>query len=158
MDTSKPLCERCGAPAIVHITSENSAGSGVRHLCLNCADSEDAAVRRTNRGLDHAAILIVTGLMALIISGFADVLKWGNGGAFGYKQIIAVFLAGGGLLIGAAARIPTLYLLGLVTGGLTLIADYARFGNSPGYGVEQCAGVIAGAILLGAGIFVARRG
>ena len=156
MDPLKPGCERCGQPAIVHITSEGNAG-GVRHLCLDCADREDAMVRRVERGLNHAAILIVTGLMGLFISVFADVLNWGEGQAFGYKQLVALVLAGGGVLVGAVTRIPTLYVVGVITGGLTLVADWVQFGKSPGFGWEQMTGTVIGILLIIAGVGLARR-
>ncbi len=157
MDPPKPVCERCGRPAIVHISTGEASGSGMRHLCLECADREDIAVRRQERGLNHAAILIVAGLIVLVISLFADVLRWGEGEAFGYKQMAGLVLAGGGVLVGAVTRIPTLFVVGLLVGGLTLSADYIGFGKSPGFGLEQVAGTAVGILLAAAGGLLAGR-
>ena len=157
MDPPKPLCERCGAPAIVHVTSEGPAGCGVRHLCLDCADREDPTVNQEERGLNHAAILIVTGLMTVVLCVFADVLRFGGGQGFGYKQIVGLVLAGGGVIVGAVTRIPTLYVVGVMTGGLALLADYIHFGKSPGFGREQMAGTAVGIIIVIVGGVLARR-
>ncbi len=157
MDPSKPVCERCGAPAIVHFTGEGPAACGVRHLCLDCADRRDAAPFRKERGLNHAAIVLVTGMMILMITLFADVLRFGGGQGFGFKQMIGLIFAGGGLLVGAVTRIPTLYVVGGIAGGLTLLADYVQFGKSPGFGLEQMTGLGVGFSILLLGMVLAAR-
>ena len=157
MDLPRPVCERCGAPAIVHVTSEGAAGCGVRHLCLDCADRQDAAGHREERGLNHAAILIVTGLMILVLSLFADVLRFGGSHGFGYKQVVGLVLAGGGMLLGAITRISTLYVIGIMAGGMTLLADYIHFGKSPGFGLEQMAGTGVGISMVVVGGLLAGR-
>ncbi len=155
MDPPKPVCEHCGHPAVVHVTSEGPAGTGVRHLCLHCADLEDAVVHREEPGLNRAAIFVVAGAMILAISLLADVLEFGQGAGFGYKQAIGLALALGGVLMGAVVRVPTLCAVGVVIGGLTIVADYAGFGNYPGFGWQQWIGSILGLALVVLGLFKA---
>lgn len=157
MDPPKPVCEHCGQPAVVHVTSEGPGGTGVRHLCLNCADIEDTVAHREELGLNRAAVLLAAGLMILTISLLADVLRFGQAEGFGYKQLIGLVLAVGGVLMGAVIRVPTLSAVGIVIGGLAIAADYAGFGSHPGFGWQQVAGAALGLILVAAGLLKARR-
>ena len=156
MGRSKPACEKCGAPAVVHITNDTGDGAFVRHLCIPCADEEEATVARGKRGLDHAAILIVVGLLLLVISAGADILKFGSAEEFGMWQIIGTLLGGFLAIVGAVMRISTVVVIGLITIGLTVLADWLGFGNAEGFGLQQIAGCALGVVLILAGLAVGR--
>lgn len=148
VNPSRPKCELCGAPAIVHITHEDHQGVLVRHLCLSCADGEQRALHTWNRGVDRAAVLAVMGVLVLIISIFADRLGFGRSPGFDWKQEAGVVLAALLLLTGALIRVPTLSVCGLLAGGVTILADRIGFGDSPGFGWQQVAGSVLGVVLL----------
>ncbi len=148
MNASRPTCEICGSPAIVHITHEDHQGVLVRHLCLACADGEQQALHTWNRGVDRAAVLAVLGLSILVISVFADHLGFGRSPGFAWKQEAGVLLAALLLLTGALIRVPTLSVCGLLAGGVTVLADRIGFGDSAGFGWQQVAGTAVGGLLL----------
>lgn len=129
----------------------------MRHLCLRCADAGDVPAVRSERRLHYAAILLVVGLLVLVVSSAADVLQFGDAAGFGKWQILGVLLAGFLLLIGTMTRIFTLLAIGLITGVLTVLADWLGFGNAEGFGFQQIGGCLVGIALIAAGLLVARR-
>lgn len=144
MSQSRAVCERCGKPAIVHIGSERATEPIIHHFCIPCAEIENATAQEEEVFLDGTAILVVIGLYILLISAFADEVAFGGHAGFGWKQIagtlIGVILVGAG----AATRIPTLVLIGLITGSLTIVADWVGYGSHPGFGFQQQIGSILG--------------
>jgi len=150
---TKPVCENCGARAIVHVRYDPGDETSVRHLCLTCADAEAASPAQTarNRPLDRAAILVVVGLLILVISVGADFLAFGSAEEFGWKQMAGVALGVFLLVIGAVIRVLTLMVIGFITGTITLLADWLGFGSAEGFGGQQITGVLLGIAMLVAG-------
>jgi uncharacterized membrane protein len=61
------------------------------------------------------------------------------------------------VLTAALIRVPTLMVIGLLTGSLTILADMFRFGQEQGFGWHQMLGTILGITLLAAGLLESRR-
>jgi len=156
MSESKPRCEVCGKPALVHISSEDADGTTLRHLCLQCAANEDQPPPR-DRILNLAAVLLVVGLFVLMISLFADALALGRHEGFGWQQLAGLALAGVLTLTAAVMRTPTLLVIGLMMGSSIILADSLGFGSDEDFGMQQIAGLLLGLLLIGAGWLVARR-
>jgi len=152
------VCKLCGAPALVHIRPDASDERTVHHFCLRCADLNaaadewDAADRRLNR----AAVCALAGLIVLVISVGADFFAFGRADGFGWKQMTGVFCGAAFFLTGTLLRASTLILVGLIMGGVTLLADWLAFGSSPGFGWHQILGTLLGVFLLVGGCRVRR--
>ena len=153
----KSVCERCGKPANVHITGERYNGENMRHLCVSCTISEREISSSKGRSLNYGAILLSVGLFVLVISSFADILRFGSGEGFGLKQFTGLTIAGLLVLIGAVTKISTVLVIGLIGCILTVLADWLGFGSADGFGWQQLSGLILGAGLIGLGLRVARR-
>jgi hypothetical protein len=150
MDESeaKRVCEQCGAPALVHIRNELDGEVIVRHLCLQCADAEASVPPPRERRLNVPVALMTVGLIVLVMSVFADVLAFGSSKGFGWQQWSGVALAGVLILAGAIMQIPTLLLIGLITGGVTVLADWLGFGSAEGFGWQQQLGSALGVAMI----------
>lgn len=157
MNETRPVCERCGAPARVHTSGHGADGRKIRHLCLACADAEEADAPARERGLNHAAILLSVGVIVLLLSLLADVLKFGQEKGFGWKQQSGILVGGILVLSAALLRIPTLLVIGLVAAALSTLADHLGFGSGEGFGSHQILGVAAGILLIVAGLLMRRR-
>ena len=157
MSRPKPPCERCGSPALVHITNEAPSGATVRHLCLRCADVEETAFDGQEQYLNYGAILISVGMIALLLSVFADELNFGSSQGFGAKQELALAMAMICVFTAALIRVPTLMVIGVLGGGLTVLADVLHFGHDPGFGWHQQLGTLIGALLVVCGWLESRR-
>jgi len=154
----RPVCARCGAPAIVHITDLAAGGPKMRHLCRLCADASGADVPSRSAGGRSAlaAVIIAVGLYVVALSTLADYLEFGRTAGFGSVQRAGLIVAGIILLLGAIAKAPTLLIIGMVTGVLDLLADWLAFGQSPGFGWQQKTGTALGLLLILIGMAVAR--
>lgn len=157
MSRSKPTCEKCGLPALVHVTNEVPTGATMRHLCLACADLEEQDVPHRDRFLHYGAILMSVGAVILVLSVLADYLKFGGSAGFGPKQEIGVGVAIVCFFTAALVRVPTLMVIGVFAGSLTILADVFQFGHDPGFGWHQGLGTFVGVTLLGTGWLEARR-
>ena len=158
MGKKEAICEKCQAPANVHIRDERAGVTTMRHLCLTCvAEEQDTRALRQDRVLNHCAVVISIGLFVLGISLLADVLDFGSHKGFGWKQLTGMGVAGTLVLAGAVVRVPTVLVIGLITGALALLADWSAFGSSPGFGWQQTSGSLAGAALIAIGLIGAHR-
>ena len=157
MTDTKHICERCKAPALVHITTDDGNGMTVHHFCLKCADEEPLVPRLIDNRVNYAAILIVTGLLVLLISVGADVLAFGSGAGFGWQQWCGIVLGCLLLITGAISRVSTLLVIGLITIIITLLADWLGFGDTSGFGIHQISGTLMGVVMIVAGLMIGRR-
>lgn len=141
----------------MHITRDMGAGVGDRYLCLQCADMEEEEADRENKGLNHAMVLMVIGLLTFVLCAGADVFKFGLAKGFGWWQWSGIALGSLLILIGAIAQTATLWVIGVFAVGLTLVAEWLRFGAEPGFGYKQILGCLVGAILIAAGLLLRRN-
>lgn len=129
----------------------------MRHLCLACADAEETARPSRERRLNHAAVIMAIGAIIVLLSVFADVLRFGQAGGFGWKQSFGILVAGVVSLCALLMRVPTLLVVGLIAGGLSMIADHIEYGKGPGFGSNQTIGVVIGLGVLFLGLLLLRR-
>jgi len=151
-----PRCEVCGEPARVHISNEQADGTRLRHLCLQCAAKVDDIVPR-NQLLNVAAILLVVGAFILMLSLFADILALGQHDGFGWQQQLGLTLAAILVMTAAVMQTPTVLVIGLMIGSITILADRLGLGSSSGFGVKQITGSALGVILIVAGWLMAKQ-
>jgi hypothetical protein len=155
----RPTCDRCGAPANVHISDIVAGEPVVRRFCPDCADEIPEEVHTpAGRRSAQAAVLLVVGGLVLFLSLTADVLKFGASQGFGVHQWVGVSIGGLVMLLGAVTRAATLLMIGAIGTGLAFLADWLAFGSSEGFGLQQIIGCMLGLLLLGAGIYVVRPG
>ena len=136
---------------------------GSEGVCPQCACGGSGNPAVGSRGalactekLNPAAIIMVAGFYLASLSLFADVLGFGSSEGFGWQQGAGVVLGGVLLFTGALLRVPTLLVIGLATGALTLMADWLALGDSEGFGGQQILGTIVGVGLIVVGLVVAR--
>lgn|GEM_PF-1330306 len=162
MGTARPVCEKCGAPSVVHVSNQiPGKGLVIRHFCLRCAQTHDGLdVSATTEGehrLSDAAALITAGTFILVLSLLADWLQLGGTEGFGYQQIGGVIVGGVLLLLGAIVRAPILLVFGLIIGVMSLLADRFPVGAAEGFGSNQIVGTLLGLVSIAAGVLSARR-
>jgi hypothetical protein len=154
MASSNTQCEKCNAPAQLHITSEQTGVVGMRHLCLDCAELEGAVKQRRKRAFNLGAVFIALGSLMFMLSVFADHLRIGDSNVFGAWQmtgvLVAIILTG----VGAALRIPTILVLGPSVGLIALLADQVGLGDTPGFGRRQMIGCVLGAGMIALGVMI----
>ena len=154
MTDTQCKCQKCGEPAHIHITSEWTGATGVRHLCFNCAELERKVKHRRKTAFNLGAVFMVVGGLAFVLSLFADQLGLGDSRGFGFWQtlgvIIGIILTG----VGAAMRIPTVLAIGPCVGFLSLVADQLELGGGPGFGLKQTIGCAASGVLIALGLLV----
>src|SRR5262249_9659836 len=109
------------------------------------------------QALNYGAILISVGVITLLLSVFADQLKFGNSQGFGFKQDLGLAMAMICVFTAALIRVPTLLVIGVLGGGLTVLADVLQFGHDPGFGWHQQLGTLVGATLVLCGWLESRR-
>lgn len=129
----------------------------LRRLCLECADRDHEPPARFGKGLNYSVILISVGVIIVLLSALADRRNVASTPGFGWKQDIVVVLSGLLVVIATLLRIPTLAVIGLLAGVLSLLADVFQFGSDPGFGWYQMGGLFAGLITASIGMQMARR-
>lgn len=149
---TQPLCEKCGRPALVHVTNEIGHEGMVRHYCMECAGRQDQIPRRGDRRLNRGLVLMLLGTFTLTFSLFADQIGFGQSPGFGWKQDITLVLGVVLVGVGTLVRASTLFLMGGIIAVLALLADWLHLGSKRGFGYEQTLGTILGFLFLLAGI------
>lgn len=154
MTVGHAICERCGAEARVHITSERTGSTGIRHLCFTCVELERAVKKRRKRAFNLGAVCVVLGAFLLLLCIFADYLGLGDSQGFGVWHTIglavAVVLTGAG----AVLRIPTVLVIGPCLALLALLADHLGLGDAPGFGRQQALGCLISFFLILLGVLI----
>jgi hypothetical protein len=150
-------CQICGQEARVHVTSEQTGQATVRHLCISCAAARSDIEQERYSAINHGFVMICIGVFITLMSVFADSLRFGKSAGFGELQWTGLVLAIVLLLSGLVLRTLTVLMTGAVLGGITLLADWLSFGNSPGFGGQQVLGVILGSAMILFGLYLALR-
>lgn len=115
-----------------------------------------ATPRAPDRSLEQSLAMLAVGSFILAISLAADFLHFGGTAGFGWKQIAGLVLAAVLTLAGALMRVPAMLSVGLLFGGITILADWLGFGGDPGFGMQQGMGAIVGLCVILAGFVYAR--
>lgn len=156
-NANQHTCERCNAPARVHIGAGPGRQRAVRHFCLDCADQGKSESVRPRWRLNSAALLFSVGAIILGRSAFAHYLVHGYGIAGGwmgkFELAVGVLL----LALGIAYRRLTVILVGCFVLALDAAADCLRLGRDTGLSFGQLAGVVLGLALCAIGIDLAMR-
>jgi cytosine/uracil/thiamine/allantoin permease len=159
MSESALKCEVCGAPAIIHITSDIDSSHRIRHFCMDCASLEERQSLSRKQHLHFSAMIAATGFFILLLSTTADFLKFGaDPDLIGWRQMLGLALAVA--LVGAAAalRVVTLAAIGGIAFVVFMLADLLQFGSSEGFGKHQQIGVILGSALIFLALAMVRIG
>lgn len=151
--TGPPKCEDCSERAWVHLADQiPGQGPVVKHLCFRCAEQRNPVVpvwrMQRTLPLSDAAILIANGVFIVTLSIFADQLRLGGTKGFGLYQLVGVVLSMLLLIAGGLLRAPTVVLMSMMLGGLTLVADILKLGLMPGFGWHQFWGIVFGMALI----------
>lgn len=158
----RPACEKCGAPARVHVSNQlPGVGKVLRHYCFVCADSAQEDVLPTRPDvppLSQSAVYLAAGVFVLLLTITADWIRPGEKEGFGAYQWTALLVSGLLVVAGAVMRATSILVVAGLMGVLTLLADRLKLGGVRGFGAYQIAGCMVGACLVGYGIWVARRG
>lgn len=156
MTQPERICELCGTSATVHVSNVVGGVATMRHFCEDCVDIASFDAHDPPRHWAAAAVLGSMGLVVLLLSLFADWLRFGSAEGFGWYQQAGVVIGGVVLLLGAVARAPTLLIIGMFAFLLSILADWFAFGSAEGFGWQQLLGTAAGAILIIAALLVGR--
>lgn len=149
-------CERCGAPANIHTSNVVGGAPVMRHFCHDCYEAAGVDDPRLPRHWGEAAVVGAVGLVVLTLSLFADWFKFGDVAGFGWQQAAGVLLGALLVFLGALARAATLLMIGVMTGLLSLLADWLAFGSAEGFGWQQMLGTGLGVVLLVLALVVSR--
>jgi hypothetical protein len=162
-DIQRARCERCSAPARVFVLEGYVDGQPVRHhFCLECADSAyrhylDRGAGVIRPRLSFGSLLIIVGLLLTAVGASVDELGLHGSGGFGWKQQGGLLIGMVVLVLGALLRVDILAIVGAILVGAAALADVFGPVGSPGVGWKQGALILAGLLVLAAGIFMRRR-
>jgi len=155
--TNEPtVCEACGGDANIHISNVVAGVVTMRHFCPDCVDDAQADRPRSQRHRGAAGMIGAVGLIALLLSVFADRLKLGSSVGFGWWQNLGVVVGAALLILGAATRAPALLIIGLIACVLAVLADWFALGSAEGFGILQIAGTSLGLVLVATAIWISR--
>lgn len=104
-----------------------------------------------------AAVMLVVGTYTLVLSLFADWLSIGSKDGFGWRQWLGMLLAFVLVISGALTRVTAILVMGLLIGGVTILADVLKLGDSSGFGWQQIAGSMVGLVMIGLGVVRGRQ-
>ena len=154
----------CGVPARVRVLEGYAHGRPlVRRYCMTCAEAVEHPSSLSSDGmkgrrrLGVGSLLMVTGIIAGSIASLADHLAGGGYGGFGVYQTVAVVLGALFVLLGTLTRVDVLAVFGMLVFAVAVVADLARVGGSPGFGLKQQIGVAIALLLVGVGFALRRR-
>jgi len=111
----------------------------------------------TRPNVASAAVMLVVGSYTLLLSLTADWLSIGINVGFGWRQWMGLLLAFVLVISGALTRVTAILVMGLLIGGVTILADVLKLGDSSGFGWQQIAGAVIGLIMIGLGVVRGRR-
>jgi hypothetical protein len=156
-------CDRCGAPARVHVLAGYADGRPIgRHFCHACADvayelhlGAEAGPGRPRPRV--SSLIIVVGVVFAVLGTSFDLFGVKGAAGFGWQQQGGV--AAGVLLVilGGLLRVDALAIGGALLFGAAVLADVYGTLGSPGIGLKQQLLVAAGVLLIFAGVWLRRR-
>jgi len=157
-DTTKPVCIRCGQPAVVTVMHDD-ASSVTREYCLRCADERSPAGPTIGRLAASFVPRLLTrlGVLVGVLALLADYLDIPGRDGFGWKQIVGFQLGVVVLTLGTFLRAGVLTVGGMLLVILSLGADYLGVGHSAGLGWKQTLAIPLCVACVVAGVIWERR-
>jgi hypothetical protein len=152
-------CERCRAPARVHILEGYTRGKPMRrHYCLTCADAAPhptplVSFEHVRSRLSIASMLVFAGLLLVALGIAVDQVGYHGSEGFGWKQTSSLVLGVFFVVLGALLHADLLAILGTVVFLVAVSADVYGPLGSPGFGWRQIAVILAGAVLIALGLY-----
>ena len=157
---SAARCPVCGTDSRVTILREGDDGDRqLRQFCRECtarADSE-ARSRQPRILASLAAPLAWSGIILLMLAITADHLSISGRSGFGWRQVTGAELGFLCVVLGVLLQRAFVGTAGLFLLVLSLLADLLALGHAPGTGWRTKAAVVAGTVLVAAGLIL-RRG
>ena len=150
-------CERCGAPADVHISDVTRGVAQIRNFCAACVDELERGRATYRRRTSESVTLIVFGFIVLGLSVLADYLPLGGAEGFGWRQRQGVVIGGILILLGAIVRARSILLIGVIMASVSMLADLLAFGSAEGFGSQQMFGAALGVAVVATGLWLARK-
>jgi hypothetical protein len=128
----------------------------LRQFCRECArrgDSE-ARSRQPRIAASLAAPLTWSGILLLALALTADYLSISGRSGFGWRQATGAELGFLCVVLGVLLQRPFVGMSGLFLLVLSLLADILALGHSPGPGWRTKAALVAGTVLVAAGLIL----
>jgi hypothetical protein len=157
---SATRCPVCGTDSLVTILREGSDGERqLRQFCRECARRSDSEVRSRQRQIAAglASPLTWSGIILLTLAITADFLAISGRSGFGWRQVTGAEVGFLCVVLGLLLRRAFLGTAGLFLLVLSLLADLLALGHSPGPGWRTLTALVAGTVLVGAGLFLRHR-
>jgi len=163
MAQGKDTCQICGAEARVRILVGYRRGEPVFGVyCLACSDQLESlkvmgGIDSSRRRLSLGSMLIVGGLVIGMLGVAGDYLGIRGARGFGLYQQFGVAVGALFILVGALLRVDAVGVVGMVVFALAACADLLGLAGTAGIGWKQQSAIVAGSVLIVAGIVLRRR-
>lgn len=157
-------CDRCLAPARVHVLEGYRSGVPLRrHYCFSCADetpmnTPPISMEHVRSRLSIASMLLFAGVVLVILGISVDQIGYHGSTGFGWKQTVSLAFGVFCVAIGALLHADLVAILGSIVFGIAVSADLYGPVGAPGFGWRQSAVVLLGALMIGIGLHRRRRG
>jgi hypothetical protein len=152
---SAARCPVCGTDSLVTILREGADGDRqLRQFCRECARRGDSEVRSRQPRIaaSFAAPLTWSGIFVLALALTADYLSISGRSGFGWRQVTGAELGFLCVVLGVLLQRAFLGTAGLFLLVLSLLADLLALGHAPGSGWRTKAALVAGTIMVAAGL------
>ncbi|HYN04462.1 MAG TPA: hypothetical protein VE359_18580 [Vicinamibacteria bacterium] len=157
---SAARCPVCGTDSLVTILREGDDGERqLRQFCRECARRGDSEVRSRQPRIaaSFAAPLTWSGILLLALALTADYLSISGRSGFGWRQVTGAELGFLCVVLGVLLQRAFVGTAGLFLLVLSLLADLLALGHAPGPGWRMRAALVAGTVLVAAGLFLRRE-
>jgi hypothetical protein len=152
-------CPVCGTDSLVTILREGDDGDRqLRQFCEECAKRSDSEARSQQRqsAAGLAAPLTWSGILLLMLAITADHLSISGRSGFGWRQVTGAEVGFLCVVLGLLLQRAFLGTAGLFLLVLSLLADLLALGHAPGPGWRTQVALVAGTVLVAAGLFLRR--
>jgi hypothetical protein len=152
---SAARCTVCGTDSLVTILREGDDGDRqLRQFCRECARRADFEARRRQPRITAglAAPLTWAGIFLVALALTADYLSISGRSGFGWRQITGAELGFLCVVLGVLLQRAFVGTAGLFLLVLSLLADLLALGHAPGAGWRTKAALLAGTVLVAAGL------
>ena len=162
-DEPPARCDRCGAPARVHVLAGYVEGRPVhRHFCHACADVAYELQLEVGAGNARprprvSSLIIAVGVLFAVLGTSFDLFGVEGAAGFGWKQQGGVAIGVLLVVLGGLLRVDAIAIAGAVLFGAAALADVYGLLGSPGFGSKQRFAVAVGVFLVLIGIWLRKR-